>query len=175
MKVAAVLACIIALCGSVAFAQSKNASLDDDKFVREALISGTQEIHDGAKYSDAGNAAVQQFAARMVKDHGEANTQLLALARQLHITVPNGMLPPSGAQEQPKGVESPPVTGPANGVDARSYFQKQIDAHQKTIALFKNELSDGSNAKIRDYAKKTLPVLQTHLALAEKDLKSVTH
>ena len=175
MKVVSALALFLLACSSIAFAQSKNASLADDRFVRAALLSGTQEIAQGGKYSDASDANVHVFAARMVKDHSTANVELLALARQLDITVPDGTLPASGAQEQPKGVESPPVTGAANGIDAKRYFETQVADHKKAIALFQKEIADGSNAQIKAFAKKTLPTLEAHLSLAEKDLKAAAH
>ncbi len=176
MKVFAVTVACVILCFTIAFAQTKNTSLTDDKFVRAALAAGTDEIKEGTLYADAGNSLVQTYATRMVKDHSEANTQLLSLARELNITVPNGTLPESGQSEQsplPQG--SPPQSRPSNSVSPKKYFETQVADHEKVIALFKNEIASGSNARVKAYAQKTLPVLETHLALAQKDLKGSTH
>ena len=174
MKVVVAFACLLAVSASTAVAQSKNASLADDTFVRAALTAGTQEIREGGQDADSSNAAIAAFAMRMVKDHSEANTQLLALAHQLDITVPNDELPPSGAQEQPKGIQSPPVSATSH-LDPKAYFRKQVAAHRKAIALFEGEISRGSKAQIKAFARQTLPTLQAHLALAQKDLENAAH
>ena len=166
-------ACILA-CTLPSFAQSKSVSIADSKFVRTALVAGTQEIRDGALSADSSDPRIAAFATRMVKDHSQANVQLLALARQLDVTVPNDVLPASGAQEQPT---LPQGTAPQNrpAVFAKQYFQTQVSAHRKAIALFSKEVAEGGDPKIRAFARATLPTLNAHLALAEKDLKSAAH
>ncbi|HET9030617.1 MAG TPA: DUF4142 domain-containing protein [Candidatus Aquilonibacter sp.] len=169
----ALFSCLMLACGAVASAQSKHASLGDDQFVRQALVSGTQEIRQGGKDADSTNAAIDAFAMRMVKDHSYANTQLLALAHQLDITVPNGMLPASGAQEEAKGVQSPPVSN--NQPNPKAYFAAQVADHKKAVALFEHEIAHGRNPQIVAFARKTLPVLRSHLQFAEKELAHPAH
>ncbi len=176
MKVFAVTVACVLLCSAGAFAQSKSTSVGDEKFVRNALAAGTDEIKEGTLYADSGNNLVQTYATRMVKDHSQANMQLMALARQLNVTVPNGTLPQTGQYEQsPLPEDKAPQNKPANSTPPKQYFTKQIADHEKVIALFKREISSGKSAQVKAYAQKTLPVLETHLALAEKDLKNSTH
>lgn len=175
MKVFALTVACVVLCSAGAFAQGKNASLTDQKFIRTALSAGTDEIKQGSEFADSGNTRVQTFATLMVKDHSEANTQLLALARQLNVTVPDSTLPESGESEQsPLPQSTSPQSRHDVGVTPKAYFTKQVAAHEQAVALFKKEAADGSNPQVKAFVQKTLPVLETHLALAQKDLKAVS-
>lgn len=176
MRVFAVLIACTMLASAQALAASNSTSNNDDSFVRAALAAGTGEIKENTVFSDSGNGLVQTYATRMVKDHSEANTQLLALAHQLNVTVPNSTLPESGESEQsplPQG--SSPQDRPSNSTPPKQYFEKQIADHKNVIALFKKELAGGSNAQLKAYARTTLPILESHLALAQKDLAASSH
>lgn len=154
-----------------AFAQSHSTSLADDTFIRAALASGTAEITNGSLYADSQDPRVLLFANTMVKDHTTANTALLALAKSLHVTVPNGVQPaPLLEQESPQPQSMSPQQRAARMHKPASYFAEEIKAHKTAIALFQRELSDGSNASVKAFAKETLPVLKAHLALARRDL-----
>ncbi len=53
-------------------------------------------------------------------------------------------------------------------VSGAAYLRMEIPDHRKAIALFQKEAQDGENSFLRNYARETLPVLETHLDLAQK-------
>jgi hypothetical protein len=50
-----------------------------------------------------------------------------------------------------------------------AFLQAEEHDHRKTIAMFKREISEGSNSRVVAYAKRSLPVLEEHLLLAKRD------
>jgi putative membrane protein len=43
----------------------------------------------------------------------------------------------------------------------------QVDAHKSAVSLFQRYSKGGDNAKLKDWAQKTLPTLQHHLEMAD--------
>jgi putative membrane protein len=43
----------------------------------------------------------------------------------------------------------------------------QVSAHKDAVSLFERYAKGGDNPKLKDWAGKTLPALQHHLAMAE--------
>ncbi len=144
-------------------------SSNDDAFIRNALRSGTSEIKLAAIQADSSDTYVHNFANKMVADHSAANSELLSLARSLNVTVPNAVVPAVPESASPAPLNGQPERSKALAPVA--YFEKEAADHQKAIVAFQSEISGGSNARVRSYASKTLPILQSHLALAEKYLK----
>jgi putative membrane protein len=48
----------------------------------------------------------------------------------------------------------------------------QVSAHKDAVSLFERYAQGGDNAKLKDWAGKTLPALQHHLQMAEQMDKS---
>jgi putative membrane protein len=44
----------------------------------------------------------------------------------------------------------------------------QVSAHEDAVSLFERYAKGGDNAKLKDWAGKTLPALQHHLQMAEQ-------
>jgi putative membrane protein len=49
----------------------------------------------------------------------------------------------------------------------RKYDSMQVDAHKSAVSLFQRYAKGGDNAKLKDWAQKTLPTLQHHLEMAD--------
>ena len=55
-----------------------------------------------------------------------------------------------------------------NGVDfTKNYHDVQVSAHKDAVSLFERYAKGGDNAKLKDWAGKTLPALQHHLEMAQ--------
>ena len=50
----------------------------------------------------------------------------------------------------------------------QKYAQQMVTDHQKTVDMFQSEIQNGQDADVKDFAQKTLPTIQTHLANAKK-------
>ena len=57
----------------------------------------------------------------------------------------------------------------ATGADFdKTYAKQQVDGHEEAVKLFDSYAKDGDNASLKQFAQKTLPVIQDHLTEAKK-------
>jgi putative membrane protein len=54
-----------------------------------------------------------------------------------------------------------------------AYMNSQIKDHQKAIALFETEISNGKDQELKDYARKYLPYIQMHHHTADSIRKTL--
>ncbi len=136
-------------------------SSSDRTFAHEAAQANMAEIAE-AKVAEnkATEESVKQFAATMISDHGQANDELKSIASSEGITLPSS---PNKMQERE---DSRLKSGSSSSFD-KDYITHQITDHEKTIALFQKEASNGENPALKSYAQKTLPTLQHHLQMAQ--------
>jgi len=141
--------------------RNDSANLNDEEtaFIEKAAIGGILEV-------ELGNLATQKtkskkvmdFAKKMVTDHTQINNDLKTLAASLGVELP-GSLP---ATEQKNLAETRQLEG--NEFD-QTYMDMMAKDHSKTLDLF-NGARKFSNFKLRDFALKTLPILQHHNEMA---------
>lgn len=142
-----------------------NANSVDRQFVQQAMLSNAEEIKtaDVERYSR--NSSVRLFARTMIRDHGQSVGQLAAIATQLNLPYPKAGV--VHVQTQPNsGTNGPHVA--ANPAPPRTYMQNEVADHQKAIALYENEMRNGSNQQLRSYAGSVLPQLKNHLVMAQQ-------
>ena len=141
--------------------ETNESKVDEDgsAFMKAAALGSTMEI-DLGKYAmqNSSNAKVKEFAAKMVADHTIAKSDMLKIAQS------SGLLMPT---EYPSDVkahidEMMKLKGAAFD---QHYVDMMVKDHAKTITLFETAKSLRKDA-LKDYATKTLPVLQTHQKLA---------
>ncbi|MBV9552989.1 MAG: DUF4142 domain-containing protein, partial [Alphaproteobacteria bacterium] len=132
------------------------ASSDQD-FINQAMGMNASEIGLGrlAK-GKAAARSVKALASRMVTEHTHANQQLASLAKRLKI------------EAAPPPDQPPPDLLTASGPDFdKMYIGQMIKAHQDAIALFESEANNGQDARVKHWARSTLPTLRHHLHEAE--------
>lgn len=142
--------------------QSKRAvSNQDMKFVEEAAVGGMMEVDLGRLAAErAVNDDVKAFARRMVEDHTKANQQLLQVAAQTGITLPQD-IPADKKQHRD-------MLAKATGAEFdRMYMSHMVKDHQKTVKEFEKQAQKGDNQAVRTFAQQTLPTLRQHLELAQ--------
>ncbi len=151
-------------------------SSGDASFVKQALISGTHEVSQAALEANATDYRVRQFAGRMTTDHQQANQQLIAIgnAKGIDTSFAQSQPPITAITPAPNGVPNAPAKG-GKTLSPAAYFREEIAAHQKAIALFKEEAAGGSDPQLRAFAKQTLPTLQAHLRMAQTYLSQELH
>jgi putative membrane protein len=132
----------------------------DRRFVDMAAQSGLAEVQ-VAQLADtkSDNAAVKQFADRMVTDHSKANAQLMQIAAGLGVTPPTGPDASDAAAMQK-------LQGLTGAQFDRMYIRAQVQDHVKAVALFRTEAKGGQNPQLKQFAQQTLPILQDHLQMA---------
>jgi putative membrane protein len=95
---------------------------------------------------------------RMVTDHTKANDELTSLSQQL------GDPAPTQTDSKHKAMTAALQKASGSSFDTL-YLKQQLLGHEKTIALFKKEISSGSNPALKSFAQTTLPVLEEHLTM----------
>jgi putative membrane protein len=143
-------------------AASPNTSTQDATFVREASAGGQAEIMMGQLAQQRGMTdATRSFGQMMIADHTKANQQLMQIAETLQLQPaahPNAMQQMAYQHLQ---------TVPASRFDT-SYARINVKGHEMMAALFRQEIATTQNAALKGYAMQTLPVVEQHLAMAEK-------
>jgi putative membrane protein len=150
-----------------AFAQDKmSTSTADAKFAKEAAGGGMAEVKLGQLAQEKGSSDfVKQFGKKMVEDHSKINDDLKAVAAKDNITLPSD-LPP---KQQALYDRLSKLSGEAFD---KAYIAAMTRDHKMDIAEFKKEASAGKNPDLKEFASKTLPVIEGHLQMLEN--KQVT-
>lgn len=132
---------------------------DEKSFILPAAAGGMMEVAAGNLIVQKSlNPLVKAFAARMVKDHTKANTELEKVVKAKGLTVP-ATLP----EEQMKHIDAmKTLTGRSLDVH---YITMMIDDHAKTEDLFGKATSFKDN-DLKAFALTTLPIIKEHYKLA---------
>jgi putative membrane protein len=153
----------LGMSGAYCATQAERGQLSsaDFKFVREAAEGGKMEVELGQLAAQKGaDPDVRDFGQRMVQDHEKANHQLMQLVSQKGATLPNETAgKEQGTVEHLKGL---------SGTDFdRAYMEHMVADHKKDVKEFQKEAAKARDSEIKDFAAKTLPILQEHLSIAE--------
>ena len=133
-----------------------------EDFIKEAATSDMLEI-DAAKIAQQkGNPDEKKFAEQMITDHTKTSSELKGLVpAEMSSVIPTSL---DGSSQ--KKVDKLNNTKPDNF--ASEYDPMQVSAHEDAVSLFERYAKGGENAKLKDWAGKTLPALQHHLQMAEQ-------
>jgi putative membrane protein len=131
-------------------------------FVKEAAISDMTEIAAAKVALEKGNADEKKFAERMVTDHTKTSSELKALVSSDEIKVE---IPTALDNSSQKKVDKLKDTKPQDF--AGEYDPMQVSAHKDAVSLFERYAKGGDDAKLKEWAGKTLPHLQHHLEMAQ--------
>jgi putative membrane protein len=136
-------------------------SAADRTFVTEAADGGLAEVQLGQLAEQkATSAQVKEFAQRMVRDHTQANQELIQLGKSENLNVPTQL----DATHKSEMDRLTAMTG--NAFDA-AYMQHMVQDHQKTVTEFQKQAQSGSDPALKAFAQKQLPILQQHLQMAQ--------
>jgi putative membrane protein len=131
-------------------------------FVKEAAASDMLEIDAAKVAQQKGNADEKKFAEQMITDHTKTSSELKEL-------VPSDMksaIPTSLDDSSQKKLDKLKNAKPEDF--ASEYDPMQVSAHKDAVSLFERYSKGGDDAKLKDWAGKTLPTLQHHLEMAQE-------
>jgi putative membrane protein len=131
----------------------KQASQSDDFERQEGRLAG-QKAHD---------PAVRTFARKMVKDHTMTTNGMKLALRKAGIAPPP---PPPLTADQSHLLHQLAATRGAQF--DRVYIDQQITAHQNALQLMNGFAQAGTPAPLQEAAKKTAPMVQHHLDMAQQ-------
>lgn len=142
--------------------QSATLNDQDRNFAMEAAKSGMTEVmHGQAATTNGTNAKVKSFGEMMVRDHTKANDELKSLATAAGLTLPTAPY----ASQQRMHDELKAKTGADFD---KAFAEMMVTDHQKAVDLFKKQSADGSDPALKQFADKTLPTLEQHLAQSKE-------
>lgn len=140
---------------------NNNPNSTDQNFMTQVAIGNKAEIMAGQlAATKSTNAGVQAFGQMMVTEHGQAQTDLQTLAASLGRTLPDTV----DAEHQALMTRLNSLSGEAFDT---VYINSQVNDHQKTVAVFQDEISNGDNSSVKSYANQYLPHIQMHLQKAD--------
>jgi putative membrane protein len=148
-------------------ASAGDLSLQDKQFVTGASSAGMLEVQLGQYASqNASNEDVKKFGSHMADDHSKANEELKTIANEKSIDLSKDLAGPDKTVvdriENFKGTDFD-----------KAYVAQMVQDHEKAVAVFEKESNDGSDAALKDFAQKTLPILKHHLEMAQDLNKTV--
>lgn len=135
---------------------------DDAKFAVAAANGGMAEVELGKlAQQKAQSAQVKNFGAMMVQDHSKANAELMELAKNKNITLPDSL----GADEQKLKAD---LSSKSGAEFDKAYVQAMLDDHKKDIEEFEHARGIVKYPEMSAFIDKALPVLKKHLAAIQQ-------
>jgi putative membrane protein len=134
----------------------------DLEFARKAAEGGLKEVRLGElAQQQAASEQVQQFGERMVEDHGNANEQLMQIAEDKGIELPQEL-----SQEAQQLYDE--LQQKSGAEFDQAYMDEMVSDHQKDVESFSEFAASGQDQELVQFATETLPVLEQHLEMAEQ-------
>lgn len=134
------------------------------EFMNEAAMGGMAEVAlANLAMKKSQDKEVKDFAAKMITDHGKANTELKELAAKKTVTLPTDV----GAEHKATMEKLEKLSGAEFD---KEYVAAMVKDHEKDVSLFKTQSESGTDADAKAFAAKTLPTLQMHLTMI-KDIQ----
>jgi putative membrane protein len=130
---------------------------DDQDFILAAAQGGMTEVKLGDLAAQNGTRAdVKEFGQMMVKDHSAINGDLKALAAQKGVTLTDSL----DAKHQ--GMVNKLAALSGSDFD-EAYIAAMVKGHKMDAKAFKAESAATTDADIKSFVDKSLPVVQMHL------------
>jgi putative membrane protein len=131
---------------------------DDKDFLAQAILGDNSEIALGRLATMKGDQPTKQFGQTLMVDHQTALDEATVLAKKI------GLKPPEGITDE-AALENYKLAGLSGSAFNQEFATYMAEDHKKDIRKFKEEADSGSG-DIADLARKTLPTLDKHLAIA---------
>lgn len=154
--------------GSTSSAASATSGMSADKagsasqFVTTAARNNQLEIELGQLAAQkASNEKVQELGQKLVQHHREATEKLTSIASKKNIEVPQTL----SENQRSEVAQFRELSG--SEFDRR-YTSRLVDEHKKDIQRFEQQVNQGSDPEIREFARNTLPTLREHLQEAQQ-------
>ncbi len=141
---------------------AKSGEGPDATFVTQAAQGGMAEVElSKVAEKNAKSADVKKFASEMVHDHTANNKELATIAAHENIPVPTSL-----------DTEHAALCDKLSAMKGADFDRAYIDAmktdHQKMDDLLKSSQATVTTEELRTFIKKTDPVVEHHLAMAQK-------
>jgi putative membrane protein len=109
----------------------------------------------------AGNPAVTEYANMLISHHQTSYNELRALAERKRMAFP-------GEMNSDQMLLVSYFQNSTSADWAKDFVQFQIQNHEKCIAETRDVIANGRDASVKEEASKMLPILETHLRMAQE-------
>ena len=109
---------------------------------------------------------MNEFGARMVADHGRANSELKSIAGKKGIQLPTEL-----NSEQKSEMDK--LSKMSGAEFDKEYMSAMLKDHETDVKDFDTQAKEGNDPEIKAFAGKTLPTLQQHLQMAQQAAQKV--
>jgi putative membrane protein len=135
----------------------------DFNFVGQANLGAPFQVDSGRlAQTKATTAAIRNYAHLMVTSHIPVVDALNVILKQKNITPSNTLL--HGAYDAMIST----LEADRRAAFDRDYVNGQVEYQKGNAALFEQEIQNGSDPDLKEFARKTLPKIVDHLQRAEK-------
>ena len=104
-----------------------------------------------ARHSEIIDGVFRSIARMLVSDHTNASAKLAEIAAA------KGWPAPAAA------TQSPPASGTASGDFDSKWAADMIAGHERSVALYRAQAQGGEDKDLREFARETLPTIESHL------------
>jgi putative membrane protein len=138
-----------------------------ERFMIQAAQANLAEIEAGHLATErAQSPDVRQFGSRMVRDHTQANEQLLRLAEERNVSLPQQ--PDESHQKLTQELSN------LQGADFdRAYMRAMVEDHQHDVSEFEQQAESLEDPELRAWAAQTVPTLRDHVRIARMIQRSL--
>ena len=124
-------------------------------------MSDMTEIAAAKIGQERGNAQEKAFATQMITDHTKTSEELKSMVPvEARAAIPTAL--DSSSQSKIDKLKNAKPDDFSSDFDAM-----QVSAHKDAVSLFERYAKGGEDAKLKEWAGKTLPALQHHLEMAQ--------
>ena len=160
MNKLALITTVLMLTSTAAFAEDMAPSPSTKNFVEGATIGSEFEVESSKlALQKSSNTDIKNFAQNMIDDHTKAGENLKKTLDSADIKG-DATKTPLDAQHQ--AVLDSLKNAKAGTAFDNAYIKAQKDAHKEALSLFQDYSQNGDNAKVKGFAKETLPTLEKH-------------
>lgn len=143
--------------------QTGDAAMSAATFIERARAGNAFEIESSKlALEKATQPALKNFARSMIDDHSKAEQRLTSVATDI------GQRGDANVTMEPRQRRNIDALQAATGAEFdKLYAKQQLEAHQMSVQLYESYSESGTEERLRDFARETLPILQGHLKQIE--------
>ncbi len=143
------------------------AAIPSSEFLAAAYQDGLAEVRlSQLAETRAESEDVKEFARAMIEHHTLLNNEIQQLAQRKNITLPTDV----STEQAAEVTRQSSLTGAEFD---RNYLRQNVAVHGTDVADALRQAREGSDVDARSLAALALPVLKTHLAVAEDILNKI--
>ena len=156
----------VSLLTALSLTKAADLTSSEKKFAQEAAAGNSAEVKLAQlAQQKTQDSKIKEFADRMIADHTKANDDLKTIA---DVTVPDHLT--GAAKTAYDKLEK------LSGTDFdRTYINDMVKDHEEVAAQYKKEQGTAKDAALKGYVDKTLPVVESHLAMAKEIQKTTAN